>query len=207
MNEHLALPLYMKAIKANVEEVSSKTEALGYAVCDSNKDFLTDSLPKVVCKELVSICNKHYYNTLKMQNKNNGHGNIIFSAVVPLEPMERPVERVIVKNRQGNLETIIPKVYAKYLNDFYRYTFDNELFMSVKIPIEEKIQVTGYFYTAEKDNKCIAAYVEALLDCLLHSCIIKSKDRYTVNNTDNSRVFTDSSNPRIEVVIRKWGND
>lgn len=208
MTEHLALPLYVKAIKANVEEQAAKTEALGYAVCDRNQEFLTDSLPMTVCKELVHICNKHYYNLLH-QRTTETLGQIILSAVIPIEPVELPQERVLLKNRLGNVVATMPRWYTKYQNDFYKYVYESDMFVSEKIPIDEKCQVTAYFYTSEVNHKSVSAYTESLLDCLVHSGIIASKSRHTVNNTDGCRAFTDEKSPRIEIVIRRMenGND
>lgn len=202
MTEHLALPLYIKAIKANVEEVAAKTEAIGYAVCDRKGNFLTDNLPESVCKDMIQICNTHHYNSRKTKEE---QPKIIFHAVIPLEPVALPQDRIILKNRQGRPVATMPRYYQKYLNDFYKYTFENELFLSQKIPIDEKCQVTGLFYVNTQENIPVSSYVESLLDCLTHSGIIKSSGRYLVTNTDGSRVFTDEANPRTEIFIRKFG--
>lgn len=204
MNEHLALPLYLKSIKATVEEQAAKVEPIGHAVCDRDGDFITDSLPETVCKDIIRICNRYYYDAV-VPEITDEQPNIIFHAVIPLDPVELPFERVLVKNRQGKLVVTIPRWYEKYRNDFYAYTKTKEIFLSQKIPIDEKCQVTGLFYTAEASNKRISAYVETLLDCLQYSGIIKSNGRYTVVSTDGSRVFTDQSEPRTEIFIRKFG--
>lgn len=202
MTEHLSLPLYIKAIKSDVEEVAAKTQAIGHAVCDRNGEFLTDSLPETVCKELVQICNKHYYNSRKDKTA-SVLDSIIFSAVLPFEPVELPQKGVIVKGRGGSLLVIEPHWYQRYRDNFYKYTAESELFLSVKIPIEEKCQVTGLFYTSSQGNKTVSAYVESLLDCLEYSGIIKTKSRYLITSIDGCRVFTDEANPRIEIFIRK----
>jgi hypothetical protein len=201
--KHLAMPLYLKAIKTDTTDYN-KEPPIGYCVCDILGNYLTDSVPKTVCKELIEICNEHYYRSLRSRKEGN-YKKDLFYAEVPVEPMSKPVARAIIKTRNGNLAVAEPAEYQRYLHDFEKALLSTTAICNDDLPIKRKVQVTGIFYCGSKNNKSIASYMESLLDCLVYSDIIKSTGHETVNNTDGSRVYTDESNPRVLVFIRTWG--
>lgn len=203
-NNHLALPLYVKSIKAELDDFAPQQEAIGHAVCDRDGVYLTDSLPQQVCKDLVDICNTHYYNSLKSK-RSDTHGKLLFHAIIPMEPMEKPVAKVIVKNREGQPMVQDSQQYINYMHKFHHLILDTNAFVASDNAISQKCQVIGVFYTSKKENNSVTSYVEGLLDCLVFSGILKSKSHYVVNNTDGSRVFADEKSPRIEVFCRSWG--
>jgi len=202
MSEHLALPLCLKTIRAELDAFAPNNEVIGHAVCDRNGEYLTDSLPEQTCKDMVEICNTHYFNSLKSKRLPD-HGKILFHAIVELPPMDKPVSRVIVKNGNGNLVVMDTPVYAKYIRDFCDALLASQPYAASNY-ITQKCQVTGVFYINKTDNKSVSAYVEALLDCLVFSGILKGKGHYVVNNVDGSRVFADEKEPRTEIIVRAW---
>lgn len=202
--QHLSLPLYLKAIKTDTTDYNKETP-VGYCVCDISGNYLTDSLPKTVCKELIDICNQHYYRSLRSRKEGN-YKKDLFYAEVPIEPMAKPVGRAIIKTRNNNLAVAEPEEYRRYMDEFQQALVNTTVICNTALPINRKIQVTGIFYCGSKNNKSVTSYLESLLDCLKYSGIIQSVGHSIVNNTDGSRVYADESNPRVLVFVRLWEN-
>jgi hypothetical protein len=204
-DEHLAMPLFKKHIRATADLDDPDNAVIGCAVYDANNDYVTTSLPEAVCDELVEIVNTHHYDMKRGYTKQQYAKPIVYLRI-GLEPMAKPDDRLITLNQMKNQVIRLPLEYSRYINEFADYYINRHKPVRHRLPIDFKCQITAMFYCSTKANTCIIPYYDALLDCLEHCGIIKNKGHRIVNNMDGSRLYYDSKKPRTEIFIRDWSN-
>jgi len=199
---HLAMPLYKKAILENAEAKSESNPPLGFVVCDVNGEYITQALDESVCDDMIEICNKHYYASIRNNHDLQYFKQVCFLRVMG-EPMEKPDSQCVGEDKKGNLTVCDSPAYVKYVKGFKDKLVNAHAVVNTDLPIEGKCQLTAVFYCGGKEGKSIASYMESLLDCLVYAGIIRNKGHRVINNIDGSRMYYDSKQPRIEIFIRE----
>jgi hypothetical protein len=201
MTEHLAYPLYLVTVKTD----SKSKDAIGYAVCDNNGQYLTQALTKGECEDMITICNTFFDEGTK-PSSSAGYSKLLCYLDLPIEPMCKPERQIVGTSERGKPIVCDSPEYIKYKEAFMQSVIDNPRKKN-KTAIDRRCQLTAIFCVKGQSNKPISAYLETLLDCLEYSGIIISSSSKIINNVDGSRVRNGAKKPRIVVFIRRWGQE
>ena len=197
------MPLYSVKIRAKAEDPGQDNPVIGSSAFDSNGECLTQALTESECEELVKICNAYFCDS-KLVSKEKAYGGMMFFAQIPGTPMDKPESQVVAITDEGKPIVCDSPKYLKYLSEFAGKCTIRHATAYVPLPIDEKCQVRCLYYCDNKLSKSLPAYLEATLDCLVYTGILKSKGHFTVNNNDGSRMYPDMDKPRTIIAIRRW---
>lgn len=117
--------------------------------------------------------------------------------VIPVVPRtKKNSQQVFVRN--GRVINIPSKAYKQFENDCLK-VIPNKYRQKINYPVNIK----AIFYTESKRRIDITNLLSALDDMLVKAEVIEDDCRDIVAGHDNSRVYWDKENPRIEVEITK----
>lgn len=126
---------------------------------------------------------------------------------LPIKPRTKKNHMQLVTLKTGRQMLLPSKAYKQFEKEVLNFVADNPLIIKsneeFKLPIQEQINLKCLFYK-EKDYKAdLAGYIQAIQDVLVKAGVIIDDNHKVIVSTNESKVFLDRDNPRIEIEITK----
>lgn len=123
--------------------------------------------------------------------------DIVYEAIIPLNPITKKNNQKIITNRRTNRPMIVQ-------NDRYTHYEQNAGWYLRHPPkIDYPVNIECRFYRANNIRCDLTNLLEAIDDILIKYRIITDDNFKIIVGHDGSRVFVDKDNPRTEIIITR----
>lgn len=126
----------------------------------------------------------------------NEQPEILYSAMIPLNPRAKKNNQKIIRNKRTNAPMIVQgDIYKQYEKDCGWFL------KPLKRPIDTPVNIKCVFYRDSARRCDLTNLLEAIDDILVDFKIIEDDNFNVLVSHDGSRVFVDRLNPRTEIII------
>lgn len=133
--------------------------------------------------------------------------DVVFSAIIDIEPKTKKNSQVIARGRGGRPFIMQSKDYQLYEAQSTNILKQNikNIIMTKKdeMPINYPVNICALYYRATRRRVDLVNLSEALCDVLVNAGVLADDNFQIVASMDGSKVLIDRERPRTEVIITK----
>ena len=130
--------------------------------------------------------------------KCNMQTELVYSAMIPLNPKTKKNSQKIIKNPKTGRPIIVQS------DDFKQYERDAGWFLKTsEKPIDYPVNIRCIFYRKTAQRVDLTNLLEAIDDILVKYKVLQDDNFRIIAGHDGSRVYIDREKPRTEIYIEK----
>lgn len=194
------LPLEAKVTAISDGNIPPRVRKANVLATPSGR-IITYDLPYIWVKFIADACNKYFDEEF---TETDYRGKVLAKLQLFGEPRVKEDSRQVAIDENGIAYIAKIHSYRKWV-ERNRQGLKKIFFLKPKLPITVPVHVEFRFYVKPRRkgfNPSLGDYISAGLDCLKSIGVLSDIGRKEVISTDGSRIYTDFSEPKTDVIIR-----